>query len=109
MGGLEAIAEWLGARLFITNYRPVPLTEYAVFGKEVYRKREGCLEGYQDLGRDEVLEKVGLAMERECFGWGWQLSLVACYSLWNKWVVGGGVVDFWWRIGSGANTRTSIG
>ena len=38
MGGLEVLRDWLGARLFCTNYRPVPLTEYAVFERTVYRK-----------------------------------------------------------------------
>ncbi len=29
---------WLRARLFLTNYRPVPLTEHAVFQGTVYEK-----------------------------------------------------------------------
>lgn len=32
------LREWLGARLFCTNYRPVPLTEHAVFEGTIYRK-----------------------------------------------------------------------
>ena len=32
------ISNWLQARLFLTNFRPVPLTEFAVFGSEVYAK-----------------------------------------------------------------------
>ncbi|KAH7617243.1 putative Helicase and polymerase-containing protein TEBICHI [Nannochloris sp. 'desiccata'] len=38
MGGLESLRKWLRARLFLTNYRPVPLTEYAVFNGTVYKK-----------------------------------------------------------------------
>lgn len=38
MGGLESLRKWLRARLFLTNYRPVPLTEYAVFNGTVYSK-----------------------------------------------------------------------
>lgn len=29
---------WLRAELFLTNFRPVPLTEHAVFGGKVYEK-----------------------------------------------------------------------
>ena len=39
MGGLESLREWLGARLSLTNFRPVPLTEHAVFAGRVFRKR----------------------------------------------------------------------
>ena len=38
VGGLETLRKWLHARLFLTNYRPVPLTEYAVFNGTVYAK-----------------------------------------------------------------------
>ena len=38
VGGLETLRKWLRARLFLTNYRPVPLTEYAVFNGIVYGK-----------------------------------------------------------------------
>lgn len=38
VGGLEALQEWLRARLFLTNYRPVPLTEHAVFQGTVFQK-----------------------------------------------------------------------
>lgn len=38
MSGLEAMCAWLGARLFMTNFRPVPLTEHAVFSGKVFVK-----------------------------------------------------------------------
>jgi hypothetical protein len=38
VGGLEALGSWLRARLFLTNFRPVPLAEHAVFGGTVYAK-----------------------------------------------------------------------
>ena len=41
VGGLEALRAWLRARLFLTNYRPVPLTEHAVFQGTVYEKVSG--------------------------------------------------------------------
>ncbi|KXZ49542.1 hypothetical protein GPECTOR_20g396 [Gonium pectorale] len=38
MSGLDDMCGWLGARLFMTNFRPVPLTEHAVFKGKVFRK-----------------------------------------------------------------------
>ncbi|KAG2489169.1 hypothetical protein HYH03_012395 [Edaphochlamys debaryana] len=38
MAGLDDMCGWLGARLFMTNFRPVPLTEHAVFRGKVFRK-----------------------------------------------------------------------
>ena len=38
MAGLDAMGHWLRARIFMTNYRPVPLTEHAVFAGTVFRK-----------------------------------------------------------------------
>jgi DNA polymerase theta len=38
MGGLDSLSAWLDARLFMTNFRPVPLTEHVVMGGRVYRK-----------------------------------------------------------------------
>lgn len=35
-GGLETLATWLRARLFLTNFRPVPLKEHAVFGSTIF-------------------------------------------------------------------------
>ena len=35
-GGLDTLADWLDARLFLTNFRPVPLKEHAVFGSQVF-------------------------------------------------------------------------
>ena len=42
MAGLEAMGHWLNARLFLTNFRPVPLTEHAVFAGTVYKKVRLC-------------------------------------------------------------------
>ena len=38
VGGLESLRAWLRAELFLTNFRPVPLTEHAVFRGKVYQK-----------------------------------------------------------------------
>eukprot|EP00887_Chlorella_sp_A99_P004871 scaffold4.g4871.t1 len=38
MGGLESLRRWLRAELFMTNYRPVPLSEHAVFRGKVYAR-----------------------------------------------------------------------
>jgi replicative superfamily II helicase len=38
MTGLDSLSTWLHAHLFLTNFRPVPLTEHAVFGGVVYAK-----------------------------------------------------------------------
>lgn len=32
VGGLDSLRAWLRAELFMTNYRPVPLSEHVVFG-----------------------------------------------------------------------------
>jgi replicative superfamily II helicase len=37
MTGLDSLSAWLCAHLFLTNFRPVPLTEHAVFGGAVYK------------------------------------------------------------------------
>eukprot|EP00798_Chlamydomonas_sp_ICE-L_P022959 gene22959-30144_t len=39
MRGLDSMCSWLDARLFMTNFRPVLLTEFAVFAGKVYQKR----------------------------------------------------------------------
>ncbi len=36
--GLEELRSWMQAELFLTNFRPVPLTEHAVFKGCVYSK-----------------------------------------------------------------------
>lgn len=36
VGGLQTLADWLRARLFLTNFRPVPLKEHAVFGGTIF-------------------------------------------------------------------------
>jgi hypothetical protein len=38
MSGLDSLSSWLDAQLFLTNFRPVPLTEHAVFEGTVYAK-----------------------------------------------------------------------
>ncbi|KAK9835774.1 hypothetical protein WJX74_007629 [Apatococcus lobatus] len=47
MAGLEAMCQWLRARLFVTDFRPVPLQEYAVFAGQVHSKvaRSKLVEG----------------------------------------------------------------
>jgi DNA polymerase theta len=42
MAGLEDLSGWLSANLFLTNFRPVPLTEHAVFGGVVFRRKQGA-------------------------------------------------------------------
>lgn len=37
---LERLADWLDARLFVTNYRPVPLSEHVVTGNHISIKRK---------------------------------------------------------------------
>jgi hypothetical protein len=39
MAGLDGMSDWLNARLFMTNFRPVPLQEHAVFQGLVYAKQ----------------------------------------------------------------------
>lgn len=40
MRGLDAMCAWLDARLFMTNFRPVALTEHAVFQGKIYGRRK---------------------------------------------------------------------
>lgn len=42
VAGLQELRSWMKAELFLTNYRPVPLTEYAVFKGCVYAKVNSC-------------------------------------------------------------------
>jgi replicative superfamily II helicase len=42
MGNLPEIASWFRARLYCTNFRPVPLSEYVVFGKKVFATSGDC-------------------------------------------------------------------
>ncbi len=39
--GMDTLCTWLRAELFMTNFRPVPLTEHVVFQGVAYRK--ACL------------------------------------------------------------------
>ena len=70
MGGLESLRGWLGARLFLTNFRPVPLTEHAVFAGRVFRKRApSAASAAADADADAVCQPGGagcpLEEERE--------------------------------------------
>ena len=38
IAGLQELRSWMRAELFLTNFRPVPLTEHAVFKGCVYAK-----------------------------------------------------------------------
>jgi hypothetical protein len=38
VGGLDSLRAWLRAELFLTNFRPVPLAEHAMFRGKVYEK-----------------------------------------------------------------------
>ena len=42
LAGLEQLRSWMKAELFLTNFRPVPLTEHAVFQGCVYSKASSC-------------------------------------------------------------------
>lgn len=50
-------------RLFMTNFRPVPLTEHAVFGGKVFRKR-GLpeLRALRQAAADKRAEQVAVAV-----------------------------------------------
>lgn len=65
MGGLQNLADWLGARLFITNYRPVPLTEHVVFGDAVFRKTCAGQRQYTSGDGEGLLEKVSFGVDWE--------------------------------------------
>lgn len=54
MAGLDAMGQWLQARLFFTNFRPVPLTEHAVFAGTIYRKVWPPLRNMQAVTRRHV-------------------------------------------------------
>ena len=41
LAGLQEVRSWMRAELFLTNFRPVPLTEHAVFKGCVYAKVSG--------------------------------------------------------------------
>jgi replicative superfamily II helicase len=62
VGGLEPLRAWLRARLFQTNYRPVPLTQHLISERAVYK----CTEPFQrhqgtkeatHLGENEIKGK----------------------------------------------------
>lgn len=52
MSGLDSLSSWLNAHLFLTNFRPVPLTEHAVFEGRVFVK---CSMQPQQLAGDTRL------------------------------------------------------
>ena len=60
MGNLESIVDWLGARLFITNYRPIQLQEHVVFETEVYAVSH-CLKPLQRPPTNDI--KPGLVSQ----------------------------------------------
>ncbi|GMH42021.1 hypothetical protein BSKO_09940 [Bryopsis sp. KO-2023] len=41
MSGLETMRSWLKARLFVTNYRPVPLDQHVVRDGKIYKLKTG--------------------------------------------------------------------
>uniref|UniRef100_A0A1D1ZW21 DNA polymerase theta n=2 Tax=Auxenochlorella protothecoides TaxID=3075 RepID=A0A1D1ZW21_AUXPR len=57
MGGLQTLSEWLQARMFLTNFRPVPLTEHVVFQGTVYMKVHGNVDVDSPLVRLRTLDR----------------------------------------------------
>lgn len=55
MAGLDSVSAWLDAHLFLTNFRPVPLTEHAVFEGTVYEKVDPRLLQQQGMGLGQWL------------------------------------------------------
>ena len=45
MGNVEALARWMEARLYVTNYRPIPLAEHVKAGNELLRVERGGTTG----------------------------------------------------------------
>ena len=45
MGGLESMGNWLDAHVFKTNFRPVVLSEHAVFNRRLFAKSSQLTEG----------------------------------------------------------------
>eukprot|EP00878_Enallax_costatus_P029732 GHUV01032275.1.p1 GENE.GHUV01032275.1~~GHUV01032275.1.p1 ORF type:complete len:187 (+),score=48.44 GHUV01032275.1:326-886(+) len=56
MAGLDSLSTWLDAHLFLTNFRPVPLTEHAVFEGTVYVKQAQAL-GSVVADPEKILEE----------------------------------------------------
>ncbi|BDA50034.1 DNA polymerase theta [Coccomyxa sp. Obi] len=60
MGGLDALSKWLNCRLFFTNFRPVSLTEHAVFQGTVFTKAKAGelgLEPQRQLPESDVRDR----------------------------------------------------
>jgi replicative superfamily II helicase len=67
MSGLDSLSDWLDAHLFLTNFRPVPLTEHAVFEGTVFAK--------VDRAQQQRLQAAG---KQEARGVGVEHSLHGC-------------------------------
>ena len=69
---LERLAGWLDARLFVTNYRPVPLDEHVVADGAAFAKRAAGFERVRGVPKTETLfaeapaaDRVALALVAE--------------------------------------------
>jgi len=69
---LERLAGWLDARLFVTNYRPVPLAEHVVADGAAFAKRAAGFERVRGVPETETLfaeapaaDRVALALVAE--------------------------------------------
>eukprot|EP00854_Cymbomonas_tetramitiformis_P004066 gene4066-5040_t len=60
VGGVEVLSKWLQAELFLTNFRPVPLTEYAKCGDDLYKLEGGQLHLVRTLQSENPKDKDGL-------------------------------------------------
>jgi replicative superfamily II helicase len=74
MSGLDSLSDWLDAHLFLTNFRPVPLTEHAVFEGTVFAKVDRAQQRLQAAGKQEA-RGVGVGVGG---GGGFEHSLHGC-------------------------------
>ena len=53
---LSMVAQWLGAQLFVTDFRPVPLQEMVKIGQALYKgdAKNGCLQKIRDLAGEPL-------------------------------------------------------
>uniref|UniRef100_A0A383VNY9 DNA-directed DNA polymerase n=1 Tax=Tetradesmus obliquus TaxID=3088 RepID=A0A383VNY9_TETOB len=63
MSGLDSLSAWLGGHLFLTNFRPVPLSEHAVFGGTVYAKAGQTSGGGSDANDWPLVEQRRLPVQ----------------------------------------------